>query len=296
MNINEDNDCSIAVPVEDAEIVYAHPESSELETFRQKWKSEVASKNKKTKKADVKPQRTQKQAHEKHSDAKSYFLQGIESERNGKMDVAIRAYRMAFQLDPEIEQRVGLMLERESSVSDEEPEHHTAISSNALMQKFSELSLSAGNDQDSKVVSTSKKPGIMHLPSELICYIFRWVASSHMDMKSIESLSETCRKFYVHARDQTIWKAACERIWGLHASRKGYADWRRMYIERPHVHLDGVYISKVTYFRQGDPTVMSPSYEPFQCVEYFRYVIDCFIKPIVKKTDTCNFLVNVLLL
>jgi len=269
-NMDSEDDCYINMPEKAIESAESNPDSNELETFRQKWKSEVAAKTKKVKKITGAPPKPSQLAVAKQPDAKNYFLQGIECERSGKLDLAIRAYRMAFQLDPEIEQRMGMMLELENSISDEEPEHH-ASSSNALMEKFSELSLSSNNDKDSNVVSISKKPTIMHLPSELICLIFRWVASSHLDMKSVESLSETCRKFYVHARDQTIWKAACERIWGLHASRKGYANWRRMYIERPHVHLDGVYISKVTYFRQGDPTVMSANYEPFQCVEYFRY-------------------------
>ena len=271
MSVNESDDSSLNMPVETVKIDDTSREvSSELETFRQHWKNEVAAKSKKTKNIVKLPETSQTQTLEKQQEAKTYFLQGIENERNGKMDRAIRSYRMAFQLDPEIEQRMGLMLEVENQQSDEEFEPHTPSSSNALVQKFNDLSLSVNTSQESNVLITCKKTNILHLPNELICYIFRWVASSHMDMKSVESMSETCRKFYVHARDQSLWKAACERIWGLHASRKGYGSWRKMYIERPHVRLDGVYISKVTYFRQGDPTVLSANYEPFQCVEYYR--------------------------
>ena len=261
------------LPVEDSELVVPENLQSqegdalrELETFRQQWKSEVAAKRK-LKNPDISSHHSQTQALDSYHDARKHFLQGIESERNGDMNKAIKSYRMAVQLDPEIEQRMGSMVDYDNIVSDDEPEHHTLNDSEILVQKFSNLSLSAN---DNSIILTNSRTGIMHLPSELVCYIFRWVASSHLDMKSIESLSATCRNFYVYARDKSLWKAACERIWGLQTSRKGYSSWRRMFIERPHVHLDGVYISKVSYFRQGDPTVLSANYEPFQCVEYYR--------------------------
>ena len=255
--------------------------SNELETFRQKWKKEVAAKYQHTTSTATVGSSSflHSQYDVKIQEAERHFLQGIDCERNGQLQKAIKAYRTALQLDPEIEQRISKSQEFVDPDSDEELENNVVTSSNALVQKFSNLCISSDTNQLHGLVQLSEALHITQLPSEIICYIFRWVASSHVDMKSVESLSETCRKFYLCARDQTIWKAACERIWGTNLGQKGYGSWRRMFIDRPHVQLDGVYISKVTYFRQGDPTVMSSFYEPFQCVEYFRFVyIDFWIK------------------
>lgn len=52
---------------------------------------------------------------------------------------------------------------------------------------------------------------ISALPVEVLVYIFKWVVSSDLDMKSLEQLSAVCRGFYVCARDEEIWRIACEK-------------------------------------------------------------------------------------
>ncbi|XP_059144742.1 F-box only protein 9-like [Physella acuta] len=111
------------------------------------------------------------------------------------------------------------------------------------------------------------------LPIELISYILQWVVSNDLDFRSLEMFSMVCRGFYVCARDERVWKKACEKVWGINVgSLKKYGgSWRRMLIERPHLLFDGCYISKVTYVRQGEES-MDSFYRPFHLVEYFRYV------------------------
>jgi len=48
-------------------------------------------------------------------------------------------------------------------------------------------------------------------------------------------------------------------------------NWRHMFIQRPHVVFNGVYISKATYVRQGEQSLDS-FYSPWHLVEYFRYI------------------------
>ena len=38
------------------------------------------------------------------------------------------------------------------------------------------------------------------LPPEVLMYIFRWVVSSDLDMRTLEQLSLVCRGFYICAR------------------------------------------------------------------------------------------------
>lgn len=46
---------------------------------------------------------------------------------------------------------------------------------------------------------------------EIILYIFKWVVSSDLDLRSLEVCSMVCRGFYLCARDTEIWKLACIR-------------------------------------------------------------------------------------
>ena len=264
-----DNDYAIGLTIEADLTKQESDVSHQLETFREQWKSEVAAKNTKLQKT-VEGNCSSVQSASNIEAAKEHFLRGIESEKIGEMNNAVKSYRIALQLDPEIEQRLSAMQEFSQQGSDDEDKDETADDSISLLEKFSSLNLSVHNSTAS-VLSLNKSLHIMQLPSEIICHVFRCVASSHTDMKSVESLSQTCRRFYIHARDQTLWKAACERIWGPKISKKPYVDWRKMYIEKPQVRLDGVYISKVSYFRQGDPTVLNANYDPFQIVVYYRY-------------------------
>ncbi|ELU10842.1 hypothetical protein CAPTEDRAFT_174814 [Capitella teleta] len=44
-----------------------------------------------------------------------------------------------------------------------------------------------------------------------------------------------------------------------------------MYFKRPHLNYHGCYISRCTYFRQGE-MILDSFYRPYQMVEYFRYI------------------------
>jgi F-box protein 9 len=64
------------------------------------------------------------------------------------------------------------------------------------------------------------------------------------------------------------------RIWGAnnitnHLST--YSDWREMYLKRPRLNFDGVYISKASYARSGEQS-LDNFYRPWHVVEYYRYL------------------------
>lgn len=112
------------------------------------------------------------------------------------------------------------------------------------------------------------------LPMEIVLYIFRWVVSSELDIRSLEIISRVCRGFYVCARDAEIWRMACVRVWGVNCGRyePKYQSWRDMYMQRPRLRYNGCYISKTTYIRHGENSFQDEFYKPWHLVEYFRYL------------------------
>ncbi|NXN94532.1 FBX9 protein, partial [Rhinopomastus cyanomelas] len=110
------------------------------------------------------------------------------------------------------------------------------------------------------------------LPMEVLLYIFRWVVSSDLDLRSLEQLSLVCRGFYICARDPEIWHQVCLKIWGRSCNKLvPYNSWREMFLERPRVRFDGVYISKTKYIRQGEQS-LDGFYRAWHQVEYYRYL------------------------
>jgi len=111
------------------------------------------------------------------------------------------------------------------------------------------------------------------MPIEVIMLILKWVVAEHLDMRSLDSFSAVCKGFYVCGRDPEIWRLACAKIWGnenITEHLSTYEDWRIMFIRRPRLNFDGVYISKTSYARPGEQS-LDNFYRPWHLVEYFRY-------------------------
>lgn len=108
-----------------------------------------------------------------------------------------------------------------------------------------------------KCVPERRKTGthISALPNEVILLILRFVISQELDLRSIESFAGTCRWYYNLARSPQIWQAACQKVWPdlkVKPNISGWLGWRGMYINRPHLRFDGVYVSRIKYYREGE--------------------------------------------
>jgi hypothetical protein len=66
-----------------------------------------------------------------------------------------------------------------------------------------------------------------------------------------------------------------KRIWGennINNYLSSYSGvWREMYLQRPRLNFDGVYISKCSYARAGEQS-LDNFYRPWHLVEYYRYL------------------------
>lgn len=250
----------------------------QLNEFRAQWMSELKPSSEGS---GVSPRllrakgvkRTQEIAREEK--AAELFLRAVEEEQNGTVYEAIKFYRMAMQLVPDIEFRInynrppdgdragGKYLEDGNVDGDIED----------LLAYFEQqLTLESSFPKICTPELEMTRMHISALPREILMYIFRWVVSSELDMRALEQLSLVCRGFYICARDPEIWHSACMRVWGRNCTKVvPYKSWREMFLQRPRVRFDGVYISKTSYIRQGEES-LDGFYRAWHHVEYYRYL------------------------
>jgi len=108
---------------------------------------------------------------------------------------------------------------------------------------------------------------ISALPVEILMKIMQG-----FDAKTLETCSTVCRNWFIVSRCGILWKDICFKEY---PSCKGFKalysnNWRTMYIKRPRLRYDGIYISKFEYVRPGltEGTYVNPVHR----VVYFRYL------------------------
>ncbi|XP_034007771.1 F-box only protein 9 isoform X2 [Trematomus bernacchii] len=250
---------------------------TELTAFRAQWMSELKTSSgaggwsgRQLRAQGLK--RTQDIAREEK--ATELFLRAVQEEQKGAVYVAIKFYRMAMQLVPDIEFRINYSRPpdadqaggkyREDSVDGEIED---------LLSYFEQdLNLDCSLPKICTPQLDFTQMHISELPREILMYIFRWVVSSELDMRALQQLSLVCRGFYICARDPEIWHSACSRVWGRNCTKIApFKSWREMFLQRPRVRFDGVYISKTSYIRQGEAS-LDGFYRAWHHIEYYRYL------------------------
>ncbi|XP_074656750.1 F-box only protein 9-like [Tubulanus polymorphus] len=264
----------------------------QLEQFRTKWKEEIrggcssASRTPGGELVNSKSDESSKEAR-----AKEFFLQGVQAEMIGSMNEAINFYRKAIMLVPDIESKIEDFMPDRNRAR-QESESSASGSDISSTTEFEEVSNIVEPDEDDfdidNLVSRFHRLGvtdknfcspeyeptgahISDLPIEVLMYIIKWVVSDELDMRMLEQLAKVSRGFYLFARDEHLWMRACKRIWGVNCGRpREFGSYRSMYICRPHVHCNGVYINRMTYIRHGEQG-LEPGYQPVYLIEYFRF-------------------------
>ncbi|XP_052765331.1 F-box only protein 9-like [Mya arenaria] len=247
------------------DVEYADAEQ-QLEQFRTQWKEEIQGNS-------VGKSAAGQEAMDKEKEAAALFLMGSKLEQEGALYEAVNYYRRAMQLVPDIESRVSFQSrgqrerqESESSVDSYDGEDEAE----KLATRFQQVQIN-----ENRLCHPEYPQRTCHisaLPVELLIYIFKWVISSQLDMKSLEHIALVCRGFYLCARDEELWKLACVKTWGGNLGKvKRFGSYRNMYLERPHLQFVGCYISKMSYLRQGEKS-LDGFYSPWHQIEYYRYI------------------------
>ncbi|XP_076831131.1 F-box only protein 9 [Brachyhypopomus gauderio] len=247
----------------------------ELNAFRVQWMSELLPtsgiKRGLSRAAELK----KKQELAREEKARELFLRAVEKEQNGAVYEAIKYYKSAMQLVPDIEFKINYSRspdpDRAGGSYLEENENDGVIDD--LLAYFQQqLTIERSSQKICEPEVETSQMHISALPLEVLMYIFRWVVSSDLDLRALEQLSLVCRGFYICARDPEIWRCACLKVWGRSCTRTlPFSSWREMFLERPRVRYDGVYISKTSYIRQGEES-LDGFYRAWHQVDYYRYL------------------------
>ena len=236
--------------------------------------------------------------------ARKLFLEGVELEQNGKLYDAILQYKKAVHLVPDIEIKVfnylkdngeattnpNINIKTPDIVGETSPKQDVNYSpillgddlNCDLVSKFSLLSL------QQKCLCFPENPAkdadITRLPMEVLINILKWVVSSELDLYSLESCSEVCRGFYLASRAPDLWRLICLQTWGLESIdalphsiknnlRNSGNDWRTHFLKNPRVHLNGCYIAKMTYMREGERGFQDHElYRAWHMVHFYRLI------------------------
>lgn len=248
-----------------------------LDEFRNQWRQELQG-----------PQTNDSQESSEEEEAKALFSQAVDLERKGKCLEAIRLYRRAIQLVPDIEFKFYTQTTQSKQNARDErnninndlkagtTSHFDNDDDNTLDDLIAAFQLDLSENNQGVCESTfgagtiSTSLHIACLPVEVFLVILKWLVSNDLDFRSLERFGQVCKGFYLLSRDQDVWKLACCKVWGSNVSPT--STWRDMFINRPRVNFNGCYISKINYQRYGENSFQDQFYRPLQTVEYFRLI------------------------
>lgn len=266
----------------------------DLSSFREQWRRELGDKTgagseKNSQEKELQPEKEEDQEDDVHVKARDFFLQGVKYEENGQLYEAVRFYKKAEKLVPNIEYQTFNYTGKNFKVkaNNEQPEvkdgngnitPSRTSSDNEdddvsnLIWRFAKMETS-----DQVMIKPEFETNMTHigmLPSEVLNFILKWVISSDLDCKSLESCSEVCRGFYLASRDEEIWRLICLKIWGPAVATSNYfPTWREMFLSKPRVQYSGCYTSKMSYIRAGEKGFQDQeAYKPWHVVEYYRFL------------------------
>ncbi|XP_076019275.1 F-box only protein 9 isoform X2 [Genypterus blacodes] len=266
----------------------------QLNAFRAQWMSELKPSSGASGRSDrylraAALKRTQELAREEK--ATELFLRAVDEEHNGAVYEAIKYYRLAMQLVPDIEFKINYSRppDTDQDGGDYMEKADVDGESEELLVYLEQLLIL--EDSFPKICTPEfdmSQTHISALPREILIYIFRWVVSSDLDMRTLEELSSVCRGFYICARDPEIWRVACLKVWGRNCTKVvPFRTWREMFLHRPHVRFDGVYISKSSYMRQGEESLdgFFRAWHQVECYRYLRFFSDGHVMMLTTPED-----------
>ncbi|XP_077248817.1 F-box protein 7 [Tasmannia lanceolata] len=118
-------------------------------------------------------------------------------------------------------------------------------------------------------------PALIHrcLPDELLHEVF-----TRMNPYSLGRAACVCRKWRYTIWNPSFWRSACLKTWQLSGAVENYrifqssydGSWRKMWLLRPRLRIDGLYVSRNTYIRAGVAEWKVTN--PVHVVCYYRYI------------------------
>lgn len=260
----------------------------DLDQFRSQWQRELKDKTKEEigeKQATCENNDEEDEEDDVHRKARDFFMKGVEFEGDGKFFDAIKYYKKAEKLVPDIENHAHKFnIAKNRNIRDVNNTNALDANGNSrqesseneqdlvnLISKFSKLKLDG-----SCSIKSEFETNIVHigqLPSEVLNYIIKWVVSSDLDLKSLENCSQVCRGFYLASRDDEIWRLISASMWGPAVVSPISGSWRELFLTRPRIRFSGCYVSRIKYLREGERGFQDQEmYRAWHVVEYNRFL------------------------
>ncbi|KAG0168513.1 hypothetical protein DFQ30_004647 [Apophysomyces sp. BC1015] len=232
--------------------------------------------------------------------AMDHYIEAVDNERQGKLGQAINYYRRAFKLNPDVDMdykhhyqtHIAPTINEPKSTGDngedDDAFHHVVPIGNEyiapsairddpladLIQQFTDEDLQYIPAIDYKPVWIAK------LPNEILVHVLRQLILR--SVSSVANFALVCKNFFLLTRSPSLWRFVCEHAFQtpgmtLEESRRHQSEsvlvygghWMRMFIERPRLRYDGVYISTCNYIRMGTSDTWN---QPVHLVTYYRYL------------------------
>ncbi|KAJ3675179.1 hypothetical protein LUZ60_004221 [Juncus effusus] len=111
------------------------------------------------------------------------------------------------------------------------------------------------------------------LPDELLFEVF-----TRMSAYTLGRATCVCRKWKYMIRNPSLWRSACLKTWQICGAETNYkillskydGSWRKMWVYRPRIRTDGLYVSRNTYIHTGIPEFKFTKTVHVVC--YYRYL------------------------
>ncbi|KAK9456898.1 hypothetical protein V1511DRAFT_520771 [Dipodascopsis uninucleata] len=210
------------------------------------------------------------------------YEMAVEREQVGNLSDALRFYRQAFRLDDTVDKiyknthfPISSFKKATSGPTSKTLPKSSSIPSN---NNCSRDILSEFADENMEPEDEELPSPLMLLPNEILNVILRALAV--MDLSTFTKTTYACKKLaYLAYSDSVLWRSLCMKEY----TRMNYEipideneaiqlwnhDWRRMFLERPRIQYNGIYISTCNYQRSG---ISDSWYVPIHIVTYYRYI------------------------
>jgi len=279
---------------------YNKSEIDDLEDFRQNWLSELQTSKSLPKTASEK----EKSPREIIDDAVALYYQAAQYEDDGDMSGATILFRKAYRMDPDLDRHVRELLAEETKNKPEFRKENLPEFTKDFINEFSsilkiglETNWNCSGYELLEPDSFKQKTHLLDLPDECLSTILQHLVGRRMDLLSLNQFMQTC-KYASMKVDQNhyLWSLIAKRSVfgnseptsanssnnqiqqileskiGQSAKHSSMPIGKYILKKLSFLRFHGVYVSRCTYFRDGEPD-LDGFYKPFHHVVYYRLVM-----------------------
>lgn len=256
----------------------------DLNQFRENWVAELKTQTPAWNPKSTAPRQQQVTTQSDVNEAIALYYQGAQLEDDGDCYGALVLFRKAYKLDPDLDRHLVEALKNENEENTNPPKQEEE---QQIISQFGRLKIDAEITQNwdcggtFETVIEQKHRHILELPDDCLTIIFQYVVGRRMDLASMNSFAMSCKLASNLVSNNHY-------LWGLLANRS-ISSKQLPYLKQStsatnipigkillkqigYLRFHGVYVSKITYFRDGVPDI-GGCYKPFHHIEYFRLIL-----------------------